>query len=119
MGAEIPCKAEIDGRRVVGRALLETDEVLFRGDVRVVIPLRSIRSIEVDGEALTLSHSSGTARFFLGSAAAKWAERIRNPKSVLDKLGVKAEHEVAIVGSLPSGFVAQVRSRARRVVNRP
>ena len=39
-----------------------------------------------------------TARrsFDLGAKAAKWADKIRNPKNLLDKLGVKPEHRVVV-----------------------
>ena len=39
---------------------------------------------------LHVDHEGGTAVFDLGPDAAKWAERIRSPKSRIDKLGVEA-----------------------------
>jgi len=44
----------------------------------------------------------------LGDAAAKWADAIRNPKSVIDKLGVKRGQRVAVVGLRDAEFVARL-----------
>ncbi len=41
MGQETVCKARVHGKISQGKALLETDYVLFRGDFRVKIPFRS------------------------------------------------------------------------------
>ena len=59
---------------------------------------------------------AGKAVFELGADAARWLDRIKNPKSVLDKLGVKPEHAVALLGVFPKAFVDDLKARARRVV---
>ena len=43
------------------------------------------------GEEAHCTVRYGEATFELGPKAERWAERIRNPKSLLDKLGVKPE----------------------------
>src|SRR5262249_668518 len=58
----------------------------------------------------------GEAVFELGERAAKWAERIRVPKSLIDKLDVKPTHTVSVLAVDDDAFLRDVRARAERVV---
>jgi hypothetical protein len=99
MGLESPCTLKVGRRSWPGRALLESDAIVFRGgETRLAIPFSTISRIEVDDGALTIGHGGGEARFGLGANAARWADRIRNPRSLLDKLGVKPGMRVAVIG---------------------
>ncbi len=105
MGSEAQCRLRYEGKVSAGRVLLETDALIFRGDargdtrgdtkgdprgnIRLTVPLHDIRRVEVSGGDLSVSFSDRTAVFDLGTKAAAWAEKIRNPKTVLDKLAVK------------------------------
>jgi hypothetical protein len=51
----------------------------------------------------------GAAVFDLGGQAEKWAYRILNPKSLLDKLGVKEGMKVLVLGVEDEGFLADLR----------
>ena len=97
MGQEVRCNATIEGKSSHGRALLETDDLVFRGDIRVSIPFRDITSLAANDGVLTVAYPGGTANFELGAQAEQWADRIRNPRSVLDKLGIKEGQTVALV----------------------
>jgi hypothetical protein len=74
-----------------GRALFEADELIFRGDFRLANPLRQIESVEATEGELAVRFDSDEAILELGLKAARWAERIRNPRTRLDKLGVKPD----------------------------
>jgi hypothetical protein len=51
MGNELKCTVRFGKEASEGKALLETSEVLFRGDFRLKIPFASIKSAKaVDGE---------------------------------------------------------------------
>jgi hypothetical protein len=91
MGLEARCAATLDGQTSRGKALLETAELLFRGDFRVRVPLSEIKTVIVTGVTLTVKWRGGTLTLDLGRAAAKWAEKIKNPPSRLDKLGIKPD----------------------------
>jgi hypothetical protein len=97
VGQEVRCHATIDGKSTHGRALLETDDLVFRGDIRVSIPYRDITSLATNDGVLTVAYPGGTADFELGPHAEQWADRIRHPKSVLDKLGIKEGQTIALV----------------------
>jgi hypothetical protein len=119
MGAEARCQLRVDGAAHEGKALLEMDELLFRGDVRGVrlaIPLASIRSVSDGDGALRVHFDGGDATFLLGAQAEKWAKKIRSPKSLIDKLDVKPEHTVSVVALADSAFIESLRARAAEVV---
>lgn len=110
------CAARVDGRRAQGTAHLESDHVRFRGGAtRVRIPFGDIRSVTVDGGSLVVQHVTGELVLEIGPAASKWAEKIRTPRPLLDKLGVKPGMRVALVGGFDDGFVADLCARTTDV----
>ena len=53
MGQEVVCTARWGGKSVRGKALLETAEILFRGEERRKIPFSAISGVEAkDGDTL-------------------------------------------------------------------
>jgi hypothetical protein len=123
MGAEARCQLRVGEAVHEGKALLETDELLFRGEkrgaergMRLAIPLASIRDVSDANGALRVLFEGGDATFVLGDQAEKWAEKIRSPKSLIDKLDVKPEHTVSVVAIDASDFIESLRARAARVV---
>ena len=109
------CEAEFNGKWSEGTAQLETDHLVFRGDFRISIPLKDVRSARAVEGVLRISFSGGEAAFRLGSRAEKWAENIRSPKSLLDKLGVKSDSLVSVLGVKDDGFLNDLRSRTTNV----
>ncbi len=120
MGQEAFCTAQFGGKTSRGKARLETGELVFRGEFRITIPFRQIRSLQARDGKLTIRFSEGTASFELGPQAEKWAEKIKNPKSLLDKLGVKPESKVVVLGVRDDGFLKQLQARlAKPAATRP
>jgi hypothetical protein len=118
MGLDTACTATFKRQRSEGRALLETDHVLFRGDFRVKVPLSSIRSIKASRGTLTLGTTEGILALQLGAAAAKWAAKLSSPKSLVEKLGVKPGMRVATVGLTDDAFVDDLRRAGGTVTTR-
>lgn len=117
MGQEIACTASSDGRRAEGRAQLETDELLFRGEgLRLRIPYASVSAVRAADGVLELDHDGATSTFELGDRAAKWADRITNPKTVIDKLGVKPGQRVVLRGMDVDGFAGDLAARGAELV---
>jgi hypothetical protein len=115
MGAEVICKVRFGKQECEGKALLETSEVLFRGAFRLKIPFSSIKSVKaVDGE-LRLQTAEGLAVFHLGPVAEKWRDKILHPKSRIEKLGVKPEAKVALLGEFEPEFVREVAGLTKSV----
>ena len=102
----------VDGEQYEGEALLETAELIFRGPKRIVIPFAKIKTIDARDGRLTLDRYA----LDLGDDAAKWAEKIRNPKSVVQKLGIKSGQHVSLVQLDDAAFTADLE-RAGAVVS--
>ncbi|HSL69338.1 MAG TPA: DUF3052 family protein [Longimicrobiales bacterium] len=115
MGKEAHCIAHYQGQSSSGTLQLETDDVRFKGDFRLKIPLKTIQQAVAQDGALRVRWPDGEARFELGAAAAKWAEQITNPKSLLDKLGVKPGLSVAVVGITDEEFLSDLHERVSGV----
>jgi hypothetical protein len=108
MGQEVECRLRYQKRTLAGKAYLETDYVLFRGEERIKILLKDVTLVEAAGGRLTLTFDGGPAEFELGKAAEKWRDKILHPPSRLDKLGVKAGLSVRLVGDFPADFTEEL-----------
>lgn len=115
MGQEVRCTARYDGKSSEGTAQLETDHLVFRGDFRLRIPLRDVRSADATDGVLRIKFSAGEAAFDLGTRAEKWASSIRSPKGLLDKLGVKPGSVVSVIGVKDETFVKDLAKRGANV----
>jgi hypothetical protein len=89
MGLQAKCTASFKGKVSVGNAILETEELIFRGTYRVAIPLKAIKRLSEGSGKLSIKSDKGTLILDLGREAKKWEDKIKNPKSLLDKLGIK------------------------------
>jgi hypothetical protein len=115
MGNELKCAVSLGGRESEGKALLETSEILFRGEFRLKIPFSTIKSAKaVDGE-LRLQTVEGLAVFHLGAAAEKWRDKILHPKSRIEKLGVKPEARVSLLGEFEPEFLDEITGLTKSV----
>ncbi len=77
MGQEVECTCRYKGRSAVGKAHLETDDLIFRGEFRLAIPYRSVTSATAASGQLSVIFAGGKAIFDLGEkTAAKWADEI-------------------------------------------
>jgi hypothetical protein len=119
MGAEAPCTLAVDGvggKKAAGKALLETEELVFRSpSLRLVVKLTAITSLRAEGGVLHVGWDGRTAAFELGPAAVKWLEKIKNPKSRAEKLGIKPGQRVALVGGSDASLVAEIEARGAAV----
>lgn len=121
MGLETNCTLERARRKLVGKALLETDYIAFRGKTKnAKFLLSDVTRVEVQGNALMLEHAEGPALLHLAEGmAAKWLAKIRNPRSLLDKLGVQEGMKVVVLNVDDADFlqhlVRRVGSYATRV----
>jgi hypothetical protein len=100
---------------MAGTAWLEQKDLVFRGPERLVIPLTTIKTATAAGDVLRVRFGSRQAEFQIGRDAAKWAGRITNPPSRLDKLGVKPGMSVALVNVDDDGFLKDLRKLGARV----
>jgi hypothetical protein len=97
-------------RTLAGKAYLESDHILFRGDERVKILIKDLTSVVAKAGMLHLEFTGGPARLELGVAAEKWAAKILHPPSRADKLGLKPGLSVRVVGTFEPDFLAELNS---------
>jgi len=109
MGKECECVARFGKQKSEGKALLETNELIFRGDFRLKVLFASLKSATAANGELRLETPEGLAVFELGEQAAKWCEKILHPKSRIEKIGVKAGAKVALIGSFDEDFVLELK----------
>jgi hypothetical protein len=104
VGQECNCKVDFGGRTFEGKALLETSELIFRGETRLKIVFKEMSGIEASDGRLRIAFPLGEATFHLGDAAAKWAHKILHPPSRMDKLGVKEGTRLNWIGAPDAEF---------------
>ncbi len=109
MGMEALCNATWGARTSHGKALLETDYILFRGDFRLKVLFADLQGVHADKGMLILQFKAGPASLHLGAAAEKWAEKILRPASRFQKLGIKPGVRIALAGSFDPVFTGEVR----------
>ena len=120
MGNEANCVARFGKQKARGTALLETSELIFRsedGAMRMKFTFAEIKSaVATDGE-LRVEGPEGAAIFELGASAAKWCEKILHPKTRLEKLGIKPNAAVSLIGNFAADFLAELRALTKNVSN--
>jgi hypothetical protein len=101
-----------------GAVLLETEELIFRGKVRAKVPFGSLTVIEPGPSGLRLRWPDGEATVELSeSESTRWADRIRNPPSLLDKLGIKDGTTLVVLDPDHDAFAAFTADLANRAVD--
>lgn len=118
MGYDTACTLHLDGRRFRGTAWLEHRELIFRGETRLVIPLKDITSAIAGDGVMRVQFDDRTAAFHLGTRASQWAARITNPPSRVDKLGVKPGASVLLLGMNDAAFEVELAERGASVQKR-
>jgi len=118
VGNEANCAVTFGKQKGRGKALLETSEVIFRsedGAMRLKFSFGSLKSVVAAGGQLRLEAPEGTAVLELGANAAKWCEKILHPKTRIEKLGIKPNTAVSLIGSFEADFIAELHSATRSV----
>lgn len=94
MGKEIRCRVSHQGQTAEVKALLETEAVILRGEIKATIFFAALRRVEAVEGILYLDDTT----LDLGPQAAKWADKILHPPTLLDKLGIKPGMRTALLG---------------------
>ena len=115
MGSEAICTVHLNGAVSEAKVLLETSEIVVRGGPRLKIAFKDITQLAAKDGTLTLTFSGGVASFELGKNAEKWAQKIKNPRGLLDKLGVNSASKVAAINVSDEDFLAQLGERVPKL----
>jgi hypothetical protein len=90
MGREATCECTFNGTTAKVKALLESRELILRGDIRMTTPLDSLTKVRVESDSLCFNLNKKPMQLHLGAKAAEtWAKKIKTPPPTLaDKLGI-------------------------------
>jgi hypothetical protein len=110
MGKERECKLRYGGETQEGKAYLETDYVLFRGNERLKVAFKDLKGVKAERGLLRLEFTGGPAVLELGKAAEKWADKILHPPSRLDKLGIKRGTKIQVIGPVDRDFLKEAKA---------
>lgn len=117
MGKELTTHVRYGGEEGTAKVLLETNELkvtksALRGAVSLTDTARKRARLD-EGWLLV-----GDYAIELGAAGAAWLAAIRSPKSVVQKLGVKAGVSVLIKGAVPKPLVTQLEQAGATLIKR-
>jgi hypothetical protein len=100
MGREARCRVRAGGQEAEARVLLETDELVVRGDLKLRLPFASVTRAEARGDTLLLDGPDGPVEIDVGAKdAERWAARIRDPPTLRKRLGLADDATVALLGT--------------------
>ena len=111
MGLQAKCTAYLDGKRSIGNALLESDQLIFRGDYRITVPFKAIKRLSEAAGKLSVESDHGLLVLDLGKEARKWKDKITKPKSLLEKLGIKNGIKLIVRNVDDPGFLKELKER--------
>lgn len=112
MGAEQLCTAHHNNRVSEGKGHLDATHLTFRGTFKLDLPLSDLGAATVDGAMLVVETPDGVLKLDLGPNASRWADKINNPRSRLDKLGVRSGALVSTLDLNDPEFLRELSSRA-------
>lgn len=101
MGREAITWVEIGGEAGDVRTLLESTELILRGDIRRRFPRDRLVNVRVDGDALCFTCDGETVALHLGAIVAdKWSKAIATPPpSLRAKLGLEKDARAFLIGT--------------------
>ena len=99
MGREATIDYVAGKERAKVRAHLDGQALQLSGGKKLVVPLSEVRKATPLGDELRIEAKNAKFALHLGAKeAASWAKKILNPPTLADKLGLKADTKVLIVG---------------------
>jgi len=102
MGLEALCACRWTGGAGRVKALLETRELILRGDLKRTLPIASLADIRVEGDELHFRAGGESWALALGAAPAqRWAKKLTTPPPTLaHKLGIGPDAKARVIGPI-------------------
>src|SRR5277367_6593962 len=104
MGREATVQCRWGQEAGLCKVLLETHELIVRGEVRRRVPIASLRDVSVAKEELRFKVDGDAVSLSLGPALSpRWAKAIATPPPTLaTKLGISSISRLKILGEIDS-----------------
>jgi hypothetical protein len=120
MGLEAKVKVEWRGESAVARLHLDSNKLDVYLKPALHVPFAQMRSVVAERGVLRITSEQGSLVLQLGDAAERWAQKIKQPKGRLDKLGVKSgDLRVVLLGLHDADFEAELLSRVDKLYKKP
>lgn len=115
MGREAIAQAEIGSESGEVRVLLESQELILRGNIRRRFPREALTDVHVDEDALCFQAMGESVRLYLGATvAAAWAKAIATPlPSLKAKLGLAKGGQALCVGTFDDPLLDEAVNDSR------
>lgn len=110
MGKEADTRIRVGSRSAPGRVLLESGEVIIRGDLARRCPFAALKEIAASKGVLRFKHEGVSVAIELGDGAEKWLKAIKNPRTRVQKLGVAPGMKVVVVGSAETDVIVEIEA---------
>lgn len=117
MGREAICECNWAGTTAKVKALLETSELILRGELRRKIAFAELKKVEARNGQLCFTVANENVQLALGAdQAAKWAAAIHaGPVPLAKKLGITSEIIVRTIGSIDDEALGSALRQASQV----
>jgi hypothetical protein len=116
MGREATCICTWRDITADVTALLESTELILRGEIRRHIPLSSIKNLHAENGTLSFSIGDHSLALKLGGdTASKWAKSIANPPTLAKKFGITADTSVWMLGEADDSALYAALTEAKIV----
>lgn len=114
MGREATAYAEVGSKTGQVRALLESTELILRGEIRRRFPKAAMRQVRVEGDTLQFRANEETVALHLGATVAQsWAAAIaKPPPSLRAKLGLGTQARALLMGEIADEVLAEATQGA-------
>lgn len=115
MGREANCICDWGGETARVKALVESPELILRGEIRRRLPFSELRHVRAEGGTLRFKFDGDAVALKLGAATAeKWAKAILTPPpSLAKKLGITPASAVWVIGTVDDTALENALDDAR------
>ncbi len=102
MGREATCRCRCGGEAGTVKALLESTELILRGEIRRRVAFDTVTAVRAEGDALRLAAGGEDIELMLGAAeAAIWARKLASkPPTLREKLGIGPDAPALVLGNV-------------------
>jgi hypothetical protein len=120
MGLEAKARVEFKGVSTTARLHLDSNKLDVYSKPALHVAFSQMRSVVAKDGELRITFDQGLLVLQLGAAADRWAQKMKQPKGRLDKLGVKTgDFRVALIGMHDPEFEAELLSRIDKLFKKP
>lgn len=116
MGRELTTTVKCGDDQGKVKVLLESSEILTRGEIRRKFPFGAMKSLGVKGGWLHFQCDGEPVAILLNDAAGAWLARISNPPSRVSKLRIKPGMRVHLTGDVEDGVAEELSAAGATIL---